>query len=203
MSLALAGPALAGTGRVLSPAAGESLTPGELVEVRWEALPSEVDELELLLEVDARADVRVRLTPQLAAATSSYLWRVPNLPGDRARLRVRFGRRGEEIECEPGAPFAIRPDPDTPLNTVRFRSGEWWLDGRLASPWAPLSGLTGEIAASLCEHPLPASAPSPDETPSPGPSRRLQPGDGTQAPGTRPERSGGMSRLPLDTPLRP
>lgn len=121
--------------RIMAPDGGATLVAGELVEVRWQGLPVDVDEMELLLEVDHTAAVRVRLTPQLAAASRSYAWRVPNLPGRNACLRLRWGRGGVETEGEPSASFAILADPRAPFDGARFHRGEWWI---AAAPFSPL-----------------------------------------------------------------
>jgi hypothetical protein len=71
--------------------------------------------------------LQVRLTPQLAGATRSFLWKVPNLLAARARLRLRWGLDGIEVEGEPSAPFAILPDRTSRFDGVRSRCGELWL----------------------------------------------------------------------------
>jgi len=128
----VAGPAAAVGVRIVSPETGTPVVAGQLVEVRWEQLPDEVDEMELLLEMNSGAVERLRLTPQLDGATRSYLWRVPNLVARGVRLRLRWGRDGVETEGEPSAPFSIRPDTTRPLDGVRFSRGEWWVGRGLA-----------------------------------------------------------------------
>jgi hypothetical protein len=140
--LVVAGTAAAGPGRITAPGSGDTLTSGELVVVRWEALPAGVDEFELLLVVDDASGSQVRLSSQLAATRSSFLWRVPNLPGERARLLLRYGLDGREVEAEPGPPFAIRCSLEQPLEAVGFQAGEWWLAREIGGSWLPPS-LTG------------------------------------------------------------
>lgn len=144
--------------RITSPTAGCVLRAGELVEVRWQGLPDDVDEMELLLEVDHAAAVRVRLTPQLGGASRGYTWRVPNLPGRCAALRLRWGRDGVETEGEASAPFSILSDPAAPLDGVRFQRGEWWIGGGPSSPVdLPWRGLGRAFQ-------LPSGAPPPATT---------------------------------------
>jgi hypothetical protein len=99
---------------------------GETATIEWRGLPEGVEELELLLTVEGR-DLPIRLTPQLAAPAKLVSWSVPNLPSSRARLTVRFGLAGEEIESAPSAPFEILPAENGPPAVLTFREGEWWV----------------------------------------------------------------------------
>jgi hypothetical protein len=109
---------------VVPPAFG-TVRAGETARIEWQGLPRGVEELELLLTIEGRA-LPIRVTPQLIARTGVILWRVPNLPSRRARLAVRYGLDGEEIEGEPGAAFEILPAAGEPPATLDFRQGEWW-----------------------------------------------------------------------------
>ncbi len=71
-------------------------------------------------------ELPVRVTPQLAARAGVLLWRVPNLPSRRARLTIRYGLDGEEIEDAPSVPFEILPAAGEPPAALMFRQGEWW-----------------------------------------------------------------------------
>lgn len=102
------------------------LVPGTEVEVRVGELAPAVDELELLLALDDGTAIPVRLTPQLGAHTTRFRWVVPNLPTSSARLRVRVGCDGEEIDAGESAAFEIAPRPDLPATSLRFAVGEWW-----------------------------------------------------------------------------
>jgi hypothetical protein len=62
---------------------------------------------------------------------------VPNLPAQTARLRLRFGSQGREVECEPSSPFAITSDRNASLADVSWRDGEQWLDVPTPSGWIP------------------------------------------------------------------
>ena len=111
-----------------------------MARIEWTGLPEESDELELLLSVEGR-DGAVRVTPQLAARTGVLLWRVPNLPSTRARLTLRYGLEGREVESSPSAEFRILRSDVAPLAAIVYRDGEWWAQERSPSP---LTGLLGD-----------------------------------------------------------
>lgn len=123
--VAAAAPAHGFGGKILSPSDGQAIPAGETFVIRWSALATDVEEMELLLSVDGGRSYPLRLTPQLDPRSGSFHWFVPNLPTDRARLRVRYGRRGAENDAEPGGVFRI---VGAPLHAaeVRYHGGEWW-----------------------------------------------------------------------------
>jgi hypothetical protein len=100
---------------------------GETAKIEWRGLPGDVTELELLLTTEGR-DLPIRVTPQLSARAGVLLWRVPNLPSRRARLTIRYGLDGDEIENEPSAAFEILPAAGEPPAVLAFRQGEWWTE---------------------------------------------------------------------------
>jgi hypothetical protein len=109
----------------VTPPAFGTVRAGETAKIEWRGLPRGVTELELLLTIEGR-DLPVRVTPQLAAHAGVLLWRVPNLPSRRARLTIRYGLDGEEIEDAPSASFEILPAAGEPPAVLAFREGEWW-----------------------------------------------------------------------------
>jgi hypothetical protein len=111
---------------VVAPAFG-TLRAGETARIEWSGLPQGVEELELLLMVEGR-ESPVRVTPQLVAPAGVFLWRVPNLPSRSARLMIRYGLDGEEIEDAPSAPFEILPAGNEPPAVLAFKQGEWWTE---------------------------------------------------------------------------
>jgi hypothetical protein len=201
---AVARPVAAGPARIVTPAGGETFDAGQVVEVRWEGLPADVDEMELLLDVDEHAAWRLRLTPQLAATSDGYLWRVPNLPGNRATLRLRWGRDGVETEGEPSAPFALRVDRDEPVEGLRFHAGEWWIaDGEPTRlpPWRTVGRGFGLVVG----HPQPAATSEGVESLLEAAPPELGRGDGRAAARGEPApgRPHSTVRRPLTAPLRP
>jgi hypothetical protein len=138
--------------------------------VRWTELPAEIEEFELLLSLDGGRSYGLRLTPRLDPATRELSWEVPNLPAGDARIRLRVGVRGREIESTVSAPFVILGSPKAPVATLRFAEGEWWTAALTAPPPSELPsreqradppGLTdGEHALALLPdetHPLDAA----------------------------------------------
>ena len=130
-------PSSADVGRIVSPTGGEVLVAGSAVEIRWQGLATDIDEMELLLSVDDGRRSQLRLTPQLAPGLDRYVWVVPNLPTHHATLRLRVGRHGVEVEGEPGEPFAIIGRADIPATHLRLSGGEWWPGARVAPSPAP------------------------------------------------------------------
>ena len=104
-----------------------------MARIEWTGLPRGIEELELLLSVDGR-DLPVRVTPQLVAGAGVFVWRVPNLAFPRARMRLRFGLDGEEIESLPSPTFEIVRAASEPPAVLTFREGEWWAE-RPADPF--------------------------------------------------------------------
>ena len=84
------------------------LRAGQVIELQWSAAPREVEELEIILSLDGGRTWRIRVSPELDADAGRYLWHVPDLPAERARLRIRAGDgRGGEWEGTPGETFRI------------------------------------------------------------------------------------------------
>ena len=129
----------AGQVRVSAPAFGTARG-GELTAAEWKGLPAGVDELELLLSVEGR-DLPLRLTPRLSPQPGLVLWRVPNILSRRARLRLRFGLEGEEVESSSSAEFEILPAENEPPAALAFHDGEWWVEN------APAAGFPGALGS--------------------------------------------------------
>jgi hypothetical protein len=126
--LLLAGPAHAAAtdlGRVVIEEGRPSVRAGEVVTLRWTSLPPETEEFELLLSLDG-GHRYVRLTEMQEPELGSLEYRVPNLPTSDARLRLRVGIDGKEVDLQPSAPFRILRDASGPLADITFRAGEWW-----------------------------------------------------------------------------
>ena len=122
-----------GRTQFVSPAQGERLAPGAIVEVRWPSLCSaprerEIDEMELVLSLDGGQSFPVRVTPDMRPCATRLLWKVPALPTAHARLGVRIGSdersETETIEVLSGD-FQILPEPDGRVEQLRRRAAEW------------------------------------------------------------------------------
>lgn len=193
----------AAAARIVNPAGGEHLVPGQLVEVRWDELPDGVHEMELLLELDGGSPYEVRLTPQLIGSSRSLAWEVPNLPAKGARLRLRWNRDGVEIEGEPSALFTIVPQPGSPIDSTHLDGGEWWIGTGSVSDVSS-SAVHGRLVIGLGEHALlGALSENTEVAPSQTSGRRyfsLQPGH--ELSWTRPSDPEQAARCPLSIPLR-
>ena len=132
-----AAPALAQRAKpaMQSPAAGESLAPGSVVEVRWGSLCAsgmKADEAELVLSLDGGATFPIRVSHEISPCETRYLWRVPVLATGRARLGVRIGHEGfgetERIALV-GGEFRILSELDGRVQALYRRAAEWWTPG--------------------------------------------------------------------------
>lgn len=131
----------------LSPARGEVLAPGSIVEVRWssacnlerdepdreeregETGERDADEAEILLSLDGGLTFPIRVSTELSPCASELRWRVPALPTAQARLALRTGEEGreetEEIQLV-SEPFAILADAAGASEALVSRGFEWW-----------------------------------------------------------------------------
>ncbi|HEX4438812.1 MAG TPA: hypothetical protein VH854_02000 [Thermoanaerobaculia bacterium] len=125
--------------------AASPVAAGQLVTVRWEGLPADAGELELLLDVDGGRS-RLRITEELDPRAGSYAWSVAAVSARNARLILRMNRGGREIEIAPSAPFDVVPGDAAPRASLLQREGEIWLadmeEGDCAPP-EPVSTLAG------------------------------------------------------------
>lgn len=67
---------------------------GEIIEVRWQGVPREADEMELLLSLDGGRHFDQHISPEMDPRLGVYRWRVPDLPCADARLMLRYGEEG-------------------------------------------------------------------------------------------------------------
>jgi len=86
----------------------------------------DVDEFELLLSIDGGRTFPLRLTGMLDPCSTSYAWRVPNLPTAAACLRMRAGEEREEVLLRSGPLFELAGDTRATTGKFTFQSGEWW-----------------------------------------------------------------------------
>jgi hypothetical protein len=150
-----------------NPAAPRFATPtssvraGDRVEIRWGALPSEVDELELLLSVDGGRSYPLRVSPELDGHEISFVWSVPNLAVAAARVRLRMRYAGVEIESEATSGFEIQYRADAPRDYELVHEGQWWAgpDGYETGPAYDSMRPGGPRFVSGAHHPAAVESP--------------------------------------------
>jgi hypothetical protein len=81
--------------RLISPRAGQVLSPGQVVRIEWTADFPDVDltmcETEVLLSLDGGKTIYMMLTEQRNPKVQYFDWTVPNTPTNAAVLDIRFG----------------------------------------------------------------------------------------------------------------
>jgi hypothetical protein len=95
--------------KLISPAAGQVLHPGQIVRVEWKSVLPPVRypdacEMEVFLSLDGGRTFNTLISPWLDPKAQYFYWAVPNLPTNAAVLDIRFG-------CEPGYPETYAPQP--------------------------------------------------------------------------------------------
>src|SRR5262245_28283198 len=80
--------------------------PGQWIDLRWSEADS-ISELEILLSRDGGRHYVECISPQLDPRRCHYTWRVPEIGKGELRMRIRFNRRGQEIEGAPSAPLMV------------------------------------------------------------------------------------------------
>lgn len=149
----LALPVLAGPVTFRSPSGGEALVAGSVVTVRWDGVPGEAHELEILLSMDGGRSL-ARLGEEVDGGTTSLSFTVPNLPAARAVLLLRYGVKGKgETIGGASAPFAIVPAPGVPFAALAYKRGELWVSPE--TPGVPLDGASCDTGGGSMS-PLPA-----------------------------------------------
>jgi hypothetical protein len=80
---------------LISPSAGQVLTPGQVVRIQWKSNFPGVDvsmcETELLLSLDGGKTIYSRLIESRNPTVQYFDWTVPNTPTNQAVLDIRFG----------------------------------------------------------------------------------------------------------------
>ena len=81
--------------KLISPRAGQVLSPGQVVRIEWTANFPNVDltmcETEVLLSLDGGKTIYMLLTEQRNPKVQYFDWTVPNAPTNAAVLDIRFG----------------------------------------------------------------------------------------------------------------
>jgi hypothetical protein len=112
---------------------------GQMGQVRWGRLGPEVEEAELLLVVNNENGFTLRLTEEFEPDLDSYIWVVPNLPARAARICIRVGIEGREVQMARSGEFRIEPELNEPPPPIRFKNGEWWA-GAVCADFSPQPG---------------------------------------------------------------
>jgi hypothetical protein len=102
--------------KLISPTAGEVLSPGQVVRVEWTADFPDVDvtmcETEVLLSLDGGRTIYMLLAEQRSPTVQYFDWIVPNAPTNEAVLDIRFGCLNiypETSSVQLRSAFVIRP----------------------------------------------------------------------------------------------
>ena len=210
--------------------AREAVAAGDTVVVRWSGIPPSAREVELLLSVDGGRTFSLRLTDELEPGSGWFLWQVPALETDRARVAIRMGlgspdhereeghaeRDGEaaEREGEDGADeivaassetFTISAEGGVPNARLRWKRNEIWTESgedREADSDTPLAhGLMRASERLSALADDPDAVENPPSAAPPSFTRSRRPVSlGVPSP---PNRTGGeRDRSPLSTPQR-
>jgi len=164
--------------------AGIDLEAGQTVELRFASIPADAEEFELLLVGGSGQPFVLRISESLPGGTRSFLWTVPNLDLDEARLTVRMDRDDREVEGEPSEPFSIEASPARALTRLELRQGEVWVRPEAGDerpvPSLPPAGLgraepSLESPAALFEFVTPPTTPVLGQTLSPSDIPRESP----------------------------
>ena len=146
------------------------VTAGQSVELRWSALPADVEELELVLSLDGGRTYPVRVSPELEAREGGYRWRVPDLPAARARLMLRMGGEEGERAGARSREFRIVHAEGVPRPELGFHEGQFWtgldpLEGPARAGLAQDGPRFGDLADGVpCTPPAPALRAAPPES---------------------------------------
>ena len=91
---------------LISPAAGQVLSPGQKIRVEWRSFLPPINlgacEMEVWLSLDGGRTYTMEISPWLDPRAQYFYWTVPNTPTNQAVMDVRFG-------CEPGYPESYAP----------------------------------------------------------------------------------------------
>ena len=94
--------------KLISPAAGQVLRPGETIKVEWISRLPNIDlrmcEAEVWLSLDGGRRFTARISPWMDGSARYFYWTVPNWPTRAAVLDLRFG-------CEQAYPESYSPQP--------------------------------------------------------------------------------------------
>jgi hypothetical protein len=113
----------------MAPLDAARLEPGSIQPITWSlgADAEAFDEMELVLSLDGGRTFPLRVTRRIAPDASVWLWEVPALPTEHARLGLRVGSdqppAAERIALVSGE-FSIAAAPSLPLEEIFSVAGE-------------------------------------------------------------------------------
>ena len=104
--------------KLISPRAGQVLSPGQVVRIEWTANFPNVDltmcETEILLSLDGGKTIYMFITSSRRPKVQYFDWTVPNTPTNAAVLDIRFGCLNiypETSSIQVQSAFVISPPP--------------------------------------------------------------------------------------------
>ncbi len=124
---------------------------GEWIALRWAETDS-ISELEILLSTDGGRHYSACISPQLDPKRCDFVWRVPPLSRGPLWMRIRFNRRGREIEGAPASPLTViagTADDPVPLALPPIADPEG--DRAPASPRTGGEASTGPSSSGLAD----------------------------------------------------
>ena len=102
--------------KLISPRAGQVLSPGQVVRIEWTANFPNVDltmcETEILLSLDGGKTIYMFITSSRRPKVQYFDWTVPNTPTNAAVLDIRFGCLNiypETVSLQVQSSFVISP----------------------------------------------------------------------------------------------
>jgi hypothetical protein len=138
-----------------------TVSAGEVVELRWQGIPGEIDEMELLLSLDGGCTYPVRVTPELEGHSLTFRWSVPDLPTGSAQLLLRVGDgEGERLGAR-SRTFRILHVAGAPSPDLGFHEGSLWTGAEPAAGAGPSSIAPADQGYASGMEPLPSGAPGP------------------------------------------
>jgi hypothetical protein len=114
---------------LIHPSAGQTLRPGETVEIQWAvSVPKELDctwcEQEMYLSLDGGQTVSSRISRELGPDANRFTWIVPGTPSDNAVIVMHFGMESTQsfdiVRPQSASTFRILP-PDAGYESIQLK----------------------------------------------------------------------------------
>ncbi|HKB80195.1 MAG TPA: hypothetical protein VKH35_10795 [Thermoanaerobaculia bacterium] len=136
LACAAAVSASAATVELRLPADGATLRGGSLVSIDWSSarLPANAEEWEGFLSVNGGGYYAFRITPHLDIALRRFVWLVPNVDSDDARILIRVGDERTETLFELPVSLSIVRDPHAEIPRPSLATGEQGEAARQGDP---------------------------------------------------------------------